>query len=325
MRFLRKNTAVIVTVGPFYDKTDGVTIETALTITNERITLTADTDDGSAPTNILDNIAGATSGTSNDLNYITGNDAGMMQLELAAADTNRLGRMFLSITDAANHVPVFHEFMVVNSALYDAFFATSGGAIPNVVAGASGGAVINGVNTGTVQLGTLTMTQLATTTFSINGTSNIAQTGDSFARLGAPTGASTAADIAAVKVDTAAILVDTGTTLDGNITAIKTKTDFLPSATAGAAGGLTIAGTNVTTTFGGFTNATIAAATWSEVLDGTRTGYQLIKGFAAAMLGKASGLNVNAPKYRNIADTKNVIDAVTDADGNRTTVTLDLS
>jgi len=121
VRFLRTNTAVIVTVGPFYDKTDGVTVETALTITNERITLTADTDAGSAPTNILDNVTGATSGTANDLNYITGNDAGMMQLELAAADTNRVGRMFLSITDAANHVPVFHEFFALPQAIYDWF------------------------------------------------------------------------------------------------------------------------------------------------------------------------------------------------------------
>ncbi len=128
MRFLRTNTAVLVTVGPFYDKTDGVTIETALTITNERITLTADTDGGSAPTNILDNVTGATSGTSNDLNYISGNDAGMMQLELSAADTNRVGRMMLSITDAANHVPVFHEFMVMPALVYDTFFAASGGA-----------------------------------------------------------------------------------------------------------------------------------------------------------------------------------------------------
>ena len=143
MRFLRKNTAVLITVGPFFDHTDGVTIETGLTITNERITLTADTDDGSAPTNILDNVTGATSGTDNDLNYITGNDAGMMQLELSAANTNSLGRMLLSITDAANHVPVFHEFMVVNAALYDAFFATSGGAIPNAAADAAGGLPIS--------------------------------------------------------------------------------------------------------------------------------------------------------------------------------------
>ena len=119
MQFLRSNTAVIITVGPFYDKTTGVDIETALTITNERITLTADTDAGSAPTNILDNVTGATSGTANDLNYITGNDAGMMQLELAAANVNRVGRMFLSITDAANHVPVFHEFFVLPQAIYD--------------------------------------------------------------------------------------------------------------------------------------------------------------------------------------------------------------
>lgn len=119
MRFLRSNTAVIVTVGPFYDKTDGVTIETALTITNERITLTADTDAGSAPTNILDNITGATAATNNDLNYITGNDAGLMQLELEAANVNRVGRMFLTITDAANHVPVFHEFFVLPQAIYD--------------------------------------------------------------------------------------------------------------------------------------------------------------------------------------------------------------
>ena len=120
MRFLKTNTAVIVTVGPFYDKTDGVTIENALTITSERITLTADTDAGSAPTIILDNIAGATAATANDLNYITNCDAGLMQMELAAADVNRLGRMMLTITDAANHVPVFHEFMVLPAMIYDA-------------------------------------------------------------------------------------------------------------------------------------------------------------------------------------------------------------
>lgn len=50
-------------------------------------------------------------------------------------------------------------------------------------------------------------------------TGNTPQTGDNFARLGAPAGASVSADIAAMKVDTAAILVDTGTTLDGRIPA----------------------------------------------------------------------------------------------------------
>lgn len=104
-----------------------MTIETALTITNERITLTADTDAGAAPTVILDNITGATSGTANDLNYITGNDAGLMQLELSAANVNRVGRMFLTITDAANHVPVFHEFTVLPQAIYDWLIAGTAG------------------------------------------------------------------------------------------------------------------------------------------------------------------------------------------------------
>lgn len=141
MRFLRRNTAVIISVGPFYDKTDGVTIETALTITNERITLVADTDDNSAPTNILDNVTGATSGTSNDLNYITGNDAGMMQLELTASNTDRAGRLLLSITDAANHVPVFHEFTILPQAIYDWLIAGTVVPLPANVTTWNGSAV----------------------------------------------------------------------------------------------------------------------------------------------------------------------------------------
>lgn len=121
MRFLRTNTAVIVEVGPFLDKADGVTPKTSLTITNERITLTASTDGGSAPSIILDNVTGATSGTANDLNYITGQDNGMMQIELAAADVNRLGRMRLTITDAANHCPVVEDFIVLPARIYDSF------------------------------------------------------------------------------------------------------------------------------------------------------------------------------------------------------------
>ena len=205
MRFLRTNTAVIVTVGPFYDKTDGVTIETALTISNERITLTADTDDGSAPTIILDNVTGATSGTSNDLNYITGNDAGMMQLELSASNTNRLGRMLLSITDAANHVPVFHEFMVLPALVYDTFFASSGGATFPAATLASTTNIT--AATGVVLSGVTHTGAVIPTVTTLSG--HTPQTGDSFARLGAPAGASISADVAAVKSDTAAILVDT--------------------------------------------------------------------------------------------------------------------
>lgn len=352
-RWLKTNTATIVTVGPFYDKTDGVTIETGLTITNERISFTVDANDGSAPTLVLDNVTGATSGTSNDLNYITNCDAGLMQIELSATNTNYLGRAFLSITDAANHVPVFHEFMILPAMVYDSLVAgtdtlqadttqwlgqacaavTTNG-VPEVdithIAGAAvststaqlGVNLVNvagsAVNASSAQLGvnvvnaagtawgsgaitaaslaadagteigtavwatearvltaatnitstdgeipitagglvSADVTAISTDTTAANNaelafdgtgfgftgctmptvttlTGHTAQTGDSFARLGAPAGASVSADIAAIKAETAAILVDTGTTLDGNITAIKAKTDSLTFTVAG--------------------------------------------------------------------------------------------
>ena len=59
---------------------------------------------------------------------------------------------------------------------------------------------------------------------------------DVYTRIGAPTGASIAAD-----------LVTIDDFLDTEVAAIKTKTDFLPSATAGSAGGVFIAGANAAT------------------------------------------------------------------------------
>lgn len=219
MRYLRQNTATIVTVGPFYDKTDGVTIETALTITNERISMTVDANDGSAPTLVLDNVTGATSGTSNDLNYIANNDAGLMQIELAAANVNYLGRAMLSITDAANHVPVFHEFTILPAVIYDAMIA--GTDLFDVSVTQIAGSAVDAA-----------AAQLGVNVVNWKGSAAAAMTGDAYARLGAPAGASVSADVAAVKSDTGAV---------------KTKTDYLPSATAGAAGGVFIAGSNAAT------------------------------------------------------------------------------
>lgn len=54
-----------------------------------------------------------------------------------------------------------------------------------------------------------------------------AQTGDSYARLGAPAGASVSADIAAVKSDTASILTDTDTTIPGLIATAQADLDTI--------------------------------------------------------------------------------------------------
>jgi len=63
-------------------------------------------------------------------------------------------------------------------------------------------------------------------------TASVAQTGDNYARLGAPAGASIAADLVAIKSDSAAILVDTGTTLDGKIDTIDGNVDDIETLVA---------------------------------------------------------------------------------------------
>src|SRR3972149_10144571 len=100
MRYLRYNTDTRITVGPFLDKTDGITPEVAITVTAEKLTFVVDT--GGVPTLVLD-VAPTASGGANDMVHITGDDAGFYDLELAAADVNYIGRAMLAITDATVH------------------------------------------------------------------------------------------------------------------------------------------------------------------------------------------------------------------------------
>ena len=75
------------------------------------------------------------------------------------------------------------------------------------------------------------------------------QTGDSYARLGAPAGESVSADVAAVKAETATIVADTnelqtdlvnGGRLDLLVDAIKAKTDNLPASPAAVGSAMTL-------------------------------------------------------------------------------------
>jgi hypothetical protein len=126
-------------------------------------------------------------------------------------------------------------------------------------------------------------------------TGNTPQTGDAFARLGAPAGASVSADVAAVKVDTAAILVDTGT--DGVVVAAASKSGY----------------------------SLAAAGVDAVVIEGSTTLTESARLWNAALGGKASGLDTSTAVYRDLADSKSRITATVDADGNRTAVTRDLT
>lgn len=325
MRFLRQNTAVIVTVGPFYDKTDGVTIETALTITNERITLTADTDDGSAPTNILDNVTGATSATANDLNYITGNDAGMMQMELSAANTNRVGRMLLSITDAANHCPVFHEFFILPQAIYDWLTGVIVPLPANVtqVSGTAqtardlGASVLLSSGTGTGQLSLSSGAVLLQAT----------QTGVTIPTVTNLTNAPTAGDLTATmktSVTTAATAATpTAAAVTGAVGSIGTGGIAAASFAAGAINAAAIAADAI-----GASELAADAATEigaAALAAGDIDGYtleQALKIVLAALAGKLSGAATTTVTIRSADDTADRITATVDASGNRSALTL---
>lgn len=127
-------------------------------------------------------------------------------------------------------------------------------------------------------------------------------------------------------------LVNTVTTYTGNT--VQTGDNFARIGAAGA--GLTALGdtriANLDATVSsrlatsGYTAppsaASIASAVWAAVLEGTYTAANYMVLFAAALLGKASGLATTTAVYRDTGDTKNRISATVDADGNRTSVTL---
>lgn len=67
---------------------------------------------------------------------------------------------------------------------------------------------------------------------------------------------------------------------------------------------------------------------WNHVLSGTRTILQAMRGMAAVLLGKSSGSvsgQASSPVFRDLDDAKDVVSATTDASGNRSAVTKDLT
>jgi hypothetical protein len=172
-KMLPTNAATILAVGPFVDNADGVTPETAMTVTNITCELYTESDAGSAPTRTA--ITLAASGSDNDMVHITDDVAGYYSVELTAAQLNFLGRATLVFTDADVCLPVFVELRVVPAAVYN-----------SLVAG-----------TDNLQVDT-TQVEGGDATDALG----VAQTGDAYARLGAPAGASVSADIAAIEAQT---------------------------------------------------------------------------------------------------------------------------
>ena len=62
-----------------------------------------------------------------------------------------------------------------------------------------------------------------------------------------------------------------------------------------------------------------------EVVEGTVTLRQSIRLHNSALGGKVAGLDTFNPVFRDLADSKDVIDATVDSYGNRSAVTRDLT
>lgn len=195
-------------------------------------------------------------------------------------------------------------------------------------------AAISGVSTGGVSAAAIAAEVWSTTTRTLTAGTNIV--------LAKGVGITGLNDLSAsqVNAEADAALADVGltTTITGRIdvavsTRLATVGYTAPDNTGiaailddtGTSGVVVAAGSKTGYALTSGERDSIAAAIFAFVTEGTTTFVQAVRGWSAALLGKASGLDVNAPKYRDLADTKDRISATTDDDGNRLTVTRDLS
>ena len=127
-QWLKQSTSVTLSLGPFLDKTDGVTEEAGLA--------------GTMVVKLSKN--GGALGARNSATAISYDAAGNYLVELDATDTNTLGRLRVQVNAAATHLPVWQDFTVVPSDVWDLLFATGLAAIADKllgrnIAGASDG------------------------------------------------------------------------------------------------------------------------------------------------------------------------------------------
>jgi len=106
MRVLKQSTAVTVLLGPFLDKTDGVTEEAGLAGAGTEISK-----------------AGAAFGAGPVLGTLDSD--GWYPIALTTTHTNTLGDLTVKVHDAATHLPVWMHFTVLPANVYDALVSGS--------------------------------------------------------------------------------------------------------------------------------------------------------------------------------------------------------
>jgi hypothetical protein len=104
---LRQGTAQTVTIGQFVDKGDGVTPETGL--------------EGSMAVKIAKNGGARAAITPTS---IVDDSEGYYRVTFTTAHVDTLGRLKLTVTDAATHLPVWHDFHVLPPNVFDTLYGS---------------------------------------------------------------------------------------------------------------------------------------------------------------------------------------------------------
>lgn len=345
MRVLKQSTAATVLIGPFLDKTDGVTEEAGLAGAGTELSKA-----GGAFA------AGPTLGTHDS--------DGWYPISLTTTHTNTLGDLTVKVHDAATHLPVWAHFTVLPANSYDALVSGSGVGMRSDVQGWLGTAPATPTTNGVPEVDITHIAGAAVST-------STAQLGVNTVNAGGTawgSGAITAASVATGAIDADALAADAGTEIATAVWASATRTltaldedstTLDLDATIRAAMGLAAAnldtqlaliqadtddiqtrlpaalvGGRIDASVGAMAADTVTASALAadavdeildEVIEGTTTLRQALRGFASALLAKASGLATTTAVYRDLADTKARITATVDADGNRTAVVLDLT
>ncbi len=113
MIWLKQSTSVVISFGPFVDKTDGVTLETGLAGTGSNQTENTSTGIRISKNGGAFAARHATAGTS------TYDAFGNYLVTLDTTDTNTCGVLRMQFADAATFVPVWADFLVVPAMIYD--------------------------------------------------------------------------------------------------------------------------------------------------------------------------------------------------------------
>lgn len=230
---LRANTAVDVLIGPFVDEDDGKTAETGLTITQTDIRLSKN---------------GQNIAQKNDANACAHDELGYHNCPLDATDTNTEGQLALCVHESGA-LPVRHEYNVISEAAWDSMFAAKDDGFMDVNIKTVGRADATETEATNLEAAcaaysvTRGLTGTALPAVAADGVGGVPVSdagGLDLDAILADTNELQADDyptsIAAIKAETASIQVET-TALDtlskaagnGDLAAIKAKTDNLPA------------------------------------------------------------------------------------------------